>query len=80
MFRVTIDDVLKIRDVVAISGTCVNKGDFSQTLFDERGVEYEAQIPFIKHVTPPNPDYITLELRGVGDHTALKGQTLRSVV
>ena len=79
MFQITVDDVLVIRDNVAISGKCSNINEFSSKLFDEDGAEYFGTIPFIKHVVPPQPDYITLELRNIQNPHLLIGRVLRSV-
>ena len=77
MFQITIDDVLVIRNNVAVSGKCVNRNDFSPKLIDDEGKEYIAAIPFIKHVIPPDFDYITLELKNIENPDVLKGRVLR---
>ena len=80
MFQITIDDVFVIRDNVAISGKCVNRKDFTPTLVDDSGTEYTVFLPFIKHVIPPEADYITLELKNISDPHTLIGRTLKSIV
>jgi len=79
MFQIKVDDVLVIKDIVAVSGKCSNKNEFTSTLFGEDGVEYFVSIPFIKHIDLPEPDYITLEIKNISNPNSLKGQILRSV-
>jgi len=80
VFKMTVDDVLVVRDTTVISGNCINKNDLTEKLIDDAGVEYFASVPFIKYVVSPNLDYITLEIKGVNSPNSLKGSTLRSVV
>ncbi|MCL1859037.1 MAG: hypothetical protein FWF92_07355 [Oscillospiraceae bacterium] len=79
MFQITIDDVLVVRNNVAVSGKCVNRNEFSPNLIDDDGTEYVAAIPFIKYVVPPELDYITLELKNIDDPKSLKGRVLRGI-
>jgi len=72
----TVDDVFVVRGGVAVSGRCVNRKDFTPKLVDREGAEYMATVPFIKHVVPPEFDYITLELNNTKDPRALQGQVL----
>ena len=78
MFEVLVDDVLVINKNVAVSGKCINKHAFTAELVDDNGNKYAAGIPFIKHLIPPDPDYITLEISGAINPNLLKGCTLRS--
>lgn len=78
MFQIAVDDVLVILDKVLISGKCVNEKDFKPKLVDDNGEEYAVAIPFIKYISLPEPDYMTLELIGALDPYKLKGQTLMS--
>jgi hypothetical protein len=73
-----IDDVLIINNVIAVSGSCKNKNDFTQNLIDDFGIEYKANIPFIKYLTRPDDNYIMLELKNVSNPDILKGLTLKS--
>ena len=79
MFQITIDDVLVIRDNIAVSGKCVNRSEFSPKLIDDDGTEYIAAVPFIKYVIPPEKDYMTLELKNIKNPNALKGRVLRGI-
>jgi len=78
VFIILIDDVFVLREHVAISGKCENKNDFNGRLVDDDGVVYKANIPFIKYVTPPAPDYITIELTNVQNPNSLYGRVLKS--
>ena len=77
MFQITIDDVLVVRHIVAVSGRCANRNQFSPKLIDDDGKEYIASIPFIKHVVPPDSNYMTLELKNAENPETLKGRVLR---
>jgi len=84
MFQITIDDVLVVRNNVAVSGKCANRNEFSTRLIDDDGTEYSASIPFIKYLIPPDFDYITLELKNIDNidnidnPQALKGRILKT--
>jgi len=80
MFQMTVDDVFVVRDNVAVSGKCMNRSEFTEILFDENGAEYRAHLPFIKHVLPPEADYITIELKNITNPHSLKGQSLKSLL
>jgi hypothetical protein len=79
MFQITVDDVLVARNNVLISGKCVNRDDLPKKLVDDTGAEYSVYIPFIKYLTPPDLDYITLELKGAENPNAMKGRVLRGI-
>ena len=79
MFQIKVDDVLIARNNVLVSGKCVNRNDLTKKLVDDTGTEYSVYIPFIKYVMPPDSDYITLELKGAEDPTAVKGRVLKGV-
>ena len=76
MFQMTVDDVLIVQGNVAISGRCVDRNGFTSRLVDEDGTVYIATIPFIKHVVPPELDYVTLELSNIPDPASLMGRVL----
>ena len=76
MFKMTVDDVATIQGKTLISGKCMNKNEFTNNLVDENGTKYIVKIPFIKHLLPPEWDYITLELSGIKNPDILKGKTL----
>ena len=77
MFEMTVEDVSVVYGHTTVSGKCKNRKDFTSRLVDDNGIEYKAAIPFIKHVIPPEIDYITIELIGVSSPNALKGQILK---
>ena len=79
MFQMTVDDVLVVRDNVAISGKCSNKEELTTKLVDDNGMEYTAYVPFIKYITPPASDYITLEIKGAANPSSLKGCVLKGL-
>jgi len=74
-----VEDVTVIQGHITVSGKCKNKKYFTSKLVDDSGTEYIAFLPFIKHVTTPEMDYITLELQGVTMPSVLMGKTLRSL-
>ena len=79
MFEMTVEDVSVVYGHTTVSGKCKNRKNFTSRLVDENGMEYKAAIPFIKHVTTPEIDYITLELTGVSNPSTLIGQILRGI-
>ena len=79
MFEMMVEEVSTVLGHATVSGKCKNKNAFTSKLADVNGIEYEAAFPLIKHVIPPELDYVTLELVGVSDTNAIMGQTLRSV-
>ena len=79
MFQMTVEDVSVVLDNVTVSGTCINKKDFTSKLVDDKGTEYAAFLPFIKHVVPPGTDYITLEIKGGARKNINKGMVLRGI-
>ena len=79
MFEMTVEDVFVMYVHTTVSVKCKNRKNFTSELVDENGMEYSAAIPFIKHVIPPEIDYITLELKGELSPDSLEGRTLRSL-
>ena len=79
MFEMTVEDVSVVYGHTTVSGKCKNRKSFTSRLVDDNGMEYNAAIPFIKHVIPPEIDYITLELTGASSPSTLKGQVLRGL-
>ena len=79
MFEMTVEDVSVVYGHTTISGKCKNRKAFTSRLVDDNGMEYKAAIPFIKHVIPPEIDYITLELTGVSNPSILKGKRLKGL-
>jgi hypothetical protein len=79
MFEIRINDVSTIMNKVIISGKCKNELEFTSKLFDENGVEYLVTLPFVNYIVHPDPDYMTLEIKGVFDPYSLKGLVLRSL-
>ena len=79
MFEMTVEDVTIVFGHTTVSGKCKNIKCFTTKLVDDKGKEYKAFIPFIKHVIRPENDYITLELAGVSSPNTLKGQVLRGL-
>ena len=80
MFQITVDDVLVVQGNVAVSGRCVDRNGFTSRLIDENGTEYSASIPFIKHVIPPEFEYVTLELREISNPNSLMGRVLSAFI
>ena len=79
MFEIMVEEVSTVLGHATVSGKCKNKNDFTSTLTDVNGTQYKAALPLIKHIIPPEIDYVTLELMGVSNPNAIIGQTLRSV-
>ena len=78
MFEMLVEDASVVFGHTTVSGTCKNRKDFVPRLIDDNGVHYDVSIPFIKHVTPPETDYVTLELVGIQSVSDIVGQTLRT--
>ena len=78
MFEMMVEDVSVVFGHTTVSGKCKNRRNFAPRLVDNNGAEYNASIPFIKHVVPPKADHITLELIGVSNPDDLVGQILKT--
>ena len=79
MFELLVEDASVVFGHATVTGKCKNRKDFAPRLIDDNGAVYNASIPFIKHVAPPDADYITLELMGAQDLRNLVGLTLRVI-
>jgi hypothetical protein len=80
MFQMTVTGALKVhKNLLAISGSCINKQQFQQDLVDENGVTYQAHVPLGKTL---NFDATNIVLGVYGTYCTndLMGRELRTVV
>ena len=74
----TVENALKIRNSISVSGSCINKEKYTNNLKDSAGNIYETYESFGKDLVVDN-SFITLCFTGDVDVETLKGKMLRSV-
>lgn len=82
MFKMKIEDAIKIHNNISFGGSCENKDDFSNLLIDDLGNMFDTYIPLGKDLVIDD-SRITLCLKG--DHEnydieSLKGRILTGVI
>ena len=76
MFKMTVEDFIKVNGVVSVSGQCENRWKLSGRLIDDYGKIYSAYVPLGKDLIIDD-SRIMLCLKGEVDIKSLKGRTLR---
>ena len=78
MFRMQIEDVLKVGDIVSVAGPCENRHDYRGKLKDDSGNMYETYVPLGKPLVIDD-NLIMICLKGSMDKNSLKGLVLHGV-
>jgi len=77
MFRMKIENIIKINDNISFGGSCENRNNYTGKLIDDSGNIYETYIPLGVDLIFDDSN-ITLCMKGEYDTESLKGRVLRS--